>query len=97
MGILDVESTFEIEYEYLKNRKEYQNKADFSFPNSIPIKFNMDYSLADVNINFNNIEVSSFNFDFGLGSAVIKFGEKLNLENRILKNSVQVKKMVLFY
>ncbi|MAJ43592.1 MAG: hypothetical protein CMF96_02460 [Candidatus Marinimicrobia bacterium] len=75
-GILDMATDLQFEYDLLKSYNDYGNSAELNLPNSIPLKFNLDFSLAEVDINLENIEVSSFNFNLGMGSANINFGEK---------------------
>lgn len=76
IGILDLSTNFKFEYNFDSNNIEIENQAEILLPTNIPIKFNLDYSLADVNINLKEINIASFNFDLGLGSAIIDMGNK---------------------
>lgn len=76
IGILDLSTHFKFEYKFENNENEFGNQAEILLPTNIPIKFNLDYSLADVNINLNDIKISTFNFDLGLGSAIIDMGNE---------------------
>ena len=74
-GILDMATDFHFEYDIGKSDKDYGNSAELNLPTSTPLKFNLDFSLAEVEMNLENIEISSFNFDLGMGSANVDFGE----------------------
>ena len=76
-GILDLSTNFEFDLNLGKQNNDYGNKAEILLPTSIPINFNLDYSLSTIEMDLDKIEVSSFNFDLGLGSAILDFGNKL--------------------
>jgi hypothetical protein len=76
IGVFDLSTNFKFEFNFESNNNEFENQAEVLLPINTPIKLDMDYSLADVKINLNEIDVSTFNFDLGLGSAIIDMGEK---------------------
>ena len=91
IGILDLSTNFTFEYDFNSNNNELSTQAEILLPINTPIKFNLDYSLASVDINLNEIEISSFNFELGLGSAIIDMGDKYqNDECTFLKADVRL-------
>jgi len=87
-GILDLSTNFEFDFNFNKKDKDYGNEAEISLPNSTPIKFNLDFSLSTVEMNLNNVEISSFNFDLEMGSADVDFGNETNSDCNYLNVDV---------
>lgn len=73
-GILDLSTNIEFDFSFNNKDEEYGNDAEILLPTSTPIKFNLDFSLSTVELNLNDIEISSFNFDLGMGAADVDFG-----------------------
>ena len=76
IGILDLSTNFNFGLNLNSDKKNYGNTAEIFLPTATPIKFNLNYSLATVEMDLNEVEISTFNFDLGLGSAITNFGNE---------------------
>ncbi|MBC8479054.1 MAG: hypothetical protein H8D46_01215 [FCB group bacterium] len=78
-GILDIETDFDLSWsDSGKKNDDKSNSCEVYLSPEVPIKMSIDFGFGDGNFNLNDLQVSEFLMDCGLGEATVDFGENKN-------------------